>query len=178
LPAAFRQQWRACRGAAFSFRIGLVPECPEAAEFDAGARLTGVHRRHRRLRPGPETAPRPRLLDAFAGSGALEAAAREAGWEVDRVELTDGPEIDLTKPEVLNEYCNRLESGHYRWLHTGPPCKTFRKLWLNGPGWRQWVTRTQAVPQGDGTSEAENSGNRCAHAAARLLEVAHRAGVV
>lgn len=120
----------------------------------------------------------PCLVEAFSGSGRLGTIAHWARWRSMSSDTLHIPAGDLLNEAKLAMLCGWFRTGRAQWVHTAPSCSTFSILYLFGPRARQRNTRTEARPEGGGTSQAEVLGTACAGAAARLLEAARGAGAL
>ena len=47
------------------------------------------------------------MLHLFSGSGNLDKAFEDLGWEVDSVDITNGKAFDLSSDEVTRKYKDR-----------------------------------------------------------------------
>lgn len=80
-------------------------------------------------------------------------------------------EHDLLIPKVVALLEKQIIAGVYYYVHFGLPCSSFSLLQnLNGG------TRTALHPEGDGSLERENIGNRLAKTVARLCRLLHSNG--
>jgi site-specific DNA-cytosine methylase len=74
----------------------------------------------------PESTDHRMVLELFAGTGNLSAAARRAGLPVMTAEdVRTGPEFDLLQADHYRDLKKLLRLGRVRWLHGAPPCQTF-----------------------------------------------------
>jgi len=128
----------------------------------------------------------PAFLELFAGAGGLTAAVARLGLPVHQpvdVRSTQGEVIDLVggdllDPRVYRYYVQLARKGKVRWLHGGPPCKTFTKARRRDKFGTARVLRSDQHPEGlPGVKDQRvHDANVLARRFAKIARVVHRCG--
>jgi len=128
----------------------------------------------------------PAFLELFAGAGGLSAAVARLGLPVHRpvdVRAAQGEVIglavgDLLVGKVYAYYLKLARSGRVRWLHGGPPCKTFTRARRNDSFGAARTLRSELHPAGlPGVRDRRvKDANMLVQRLARLARVVHRCG--
>ena len=130
------------------------------------------------------------FLELFAGAGGLTAAVRRAGRQVKEAQdLRDvrhagqlRTEFDLLSNSHFSDLKKLVRSGRVRWLHGGPPCKTFTKARRRDRHGSARVLRSAAEPLGFKSQAGHRlprrveEANELARRMAKLAKIQHKAG--
>ena len=125
----------------------------------------------------------PCFLELFAGAGGLTAAVKRMGVPV-RPALDvagkgiDADYADLMDDKVFRNLLKAAKRGRIRWLHGGPPCKTFTRARRKDKHGRARTLRSDQHPDGlPGVRDARLvEGNLLAKRFAQIARAVHRAG--
>ena len=107
--------------------------------------------------PGGPSADNKTLyfLELFAGAGGLTAAVRRLGipaFEPHDLLKPDESGLekayDLCNPAHFNELRATIRRGEIRWLHGGPPCKTFSRARRSDKFAKARILRSDRFPEG------------------------------
>ena len=156
---------------------GAVRALPQARQADSGAVAKAPFGPGMDIEPG-ETF----FLELFAGKGGLTAAVKRAGLRT--FEATDvSPDGDVVFLDLLDDATFRwllklAKSGRIRWLHGGPPCKTFSRARRRDQHGYAPTLRSTAFPAGlpGITNRFLWEGNILATRFAKIATCVHRAG--
>eukprot|EP00972_Heterocapsa_arctica_P016481 2431969-Heterocapsa_arctica.AAC.1 len=125
-----------------------------------------------------------RFLELFAGAGGLTAAVRRTGNAVEEAQDLRDPsgrgfqhQFDLLNNEHYALVKKLCRSGKIRWLHGGPPCKTFTMARRSDRFGTARILRSVDLPEGiPPLSQRVRDANVLATRMARLARVVHKAG--
>ena len=136
--------------------------------------------------PAASSTDPPAFLELFAGAGGLSAAVSRLGLPVHQpmdvrsdqggiIELAVG---DLLDPQVFAHYFRLARKGRIRWLHGGPPCKTFTMARRRDRFGSAKVLRSDRHPEGlPGVKDQwVRTANELVKRFAKLARVVHRCG--
>jgi len=150
-------------------RASTVPEVPHVGEV-AGASSTDP----------------PAFLELFAGAGGLTAAVARLGLPTHQLvdvrgsqgEVLDLAVGDLLDPRVFRYYVQLTRRGRLRWLHGGPPCKTFTKARRRDRFGTARTLRSDQYPGGlpGITDQRVQDANMLVRRFAKLARIVHRCG--
>ena len=145
-----------------------------------------------RLRPAASGPPSGRsaseerllFLELFAGAGGLTAAVRRLGMPAldpqDLLKPDDSGlsmEYDLANESHFKELRSMIRMGKIRWLHGGPPCKTFSRARRSDRFAFAKKLRSDEVPEGFEPKPFKvREANLLATRMARLARCAYKAG--
>ena len=120
------------------------------------------------------------ILELFAGSGRFSAAARKHGWGTVALDISQGPEGDLTDPLVVEVVCGWLSSGCVAICWLGTPCSSWSRarhdINGHGPRTRQSIYGVPNLSKAD--QERILLGNLTMRSSAKMINVARRSGTV
>ena len=112
----------------------------------------------------------PVFLEVFSGCAALSKVAAQAGLLVmPPIDMSQGPEHDLTRADVATRLVDLIRSKRVTWVHLGTPCTTFCRFFLM---FCLKCTRTVSRPEGDGSFDREIEGNLLLNVSCRIAEAA------
>lgn len=124
-------------------------------------------------------------MELFAGAGGLTAAVARLGRatcapvEVARgVGAAGGESMDLRDDAVYKRLVRQVRTGKVRWLHGGPPCKTFSRARRTDRHGRVEALRSDRYPGGMPGCQTQlvMDGNLLARRMASLARAVQRAG--
>ena len=120
------------------------------------------------------------FLELFAGAAGLTSAVKRRGLPVhgpvDSHTFADG--FDILNNQGYRKLVNLIRSGRVKWLHGGPPCKTFSRARRTDRHGSAQVLRSERYPAGlPGLVSAKlRNGSEMARRIAKLCRTQQRRG--
>ena len=120
------------------------------------------------------------FLELFAGAAGLTGAVRRKGLPtrspVDNYTVSGG--FDLLRNGDFSKVRSDLRSGAVKWVHGGPPCKTFSRARRSDRHGTARILRSDRYPSGlpGISSQKLRDGNELARRMAKLCRTQQRAG--
>ena len=157
-------------------------QADQASDDRTGLPERKSHRARKRKQLGGSVAPQHLLffLELFAGAAGLTRAVRVLGLPVhDPVDTHTAPGgFDLLNPRDYRTIMGLVRSGRVKWLHGGPPCKTFSRARRRDHHAHVRVLRSDKYPAGlPGVQSAKlQEGNELARRMAKLAKAQQRVG--